>query len=270
MNQSQFAAATALHKIHKIQAVLVRHYESGSTLSKHEALTQIASIVGDAVSADVPAWASLGVEGQASDQPEIPPGFRLKADGSYVPEAMVADIDKLRDQTINMLIAQAKAKSADLAAFKAQAFSDIEAFRETSLEQYGVKSRSIKGNLTLTSFDGRRMIRLQIQDRLVFDERLHAAKSLIDECITSWSESARDEIKVLVNDAFRVDREGEINTARVLGLRRLPIKDDRWQRAMAAISDSVSVASSKPYVRFYERVGDSDQYTAISLDIAVV
>lgn len=205
-----------------------------------------------------------------TDRPVVPPGFRLKADGSYVPEALVADIDKLRDQTIETLIDQAKVISAQLVTFKGQAFSDIEAFKATSLEQYGVKSRSVKGNLTLTSYSGRYMIRLQIQDRLVFDERLHAAKALIDECITSWSESARDEIKVLVNDAFRVDKAGQINTARVLGLRRLPIKDDRWLRAMAAISDSVSVANSKPYVRFYERRESSDEYVPICLDIAAV
>ncbi|MFY3695858.1 DUF3164 family protein [Achromobacter xylosoxidans] len=200
----------------------------------------------------------------------MPPGFRLKADGSYVPEALVSDIDKLRDQTIETLIDQAKIISTLLADFKVRAFRDIEAFVETSVEQYGVKSRSVKGNLTLTSFSGRYMIRLQIQDRLVFDERLHAAKSLIDECITSWSENSRDEIKVLVNDAFRVDKTGQINTARVLGLRRHAIKDERWQRAMAAISDSVSVANSKPYVRFYERREGSDEYTPICLDIAAV
>lgn len=205
-----------------------------------------------------------------ANRPDILPGFRLKADGSYVPEALVSDINKLRDQTIETLIDQAKIISTLLADFKVRAFRDIEAFVETSVEQYGVKSRSVKGNQTLTSFSGRYMIRLQIQDRLVFDERLHAAKALIDECITSWSENSRDEIKVLVNDAFRVDKAGQINTARVLGLRRHAIKDERWQRAMAAISDSVSVANSKPYVRFYERREGTDEYTPICLDIAAV
>ena len=145
----------------------------------------------------------------------------------------MSDIDKLRDQTIETLIDQAKIISTLLADFKVRAFRDIEAFVETSVEQYGVKSRSVKGNLTLTSFSGRYMIRLQIQDRLVFDERLQA-KTLIDECITSWSENSRDEIKVLVNDAFRVDKTGQINTA---GLRPAPaIKDERapWPRSATA------------------------------------
>ena len=114
------------------------------------------------------------------------------------------------------------------------------------------------------------MIRLQIQDRLVFDERLHAAKTLIDECITSWSENSRDEIKVLVNDAFRVDKTGPDQHGSGAGPAPARHQDERWQRAMAAISDSVSVANSKPYVRFYERREGSDEYTPICLDIAAV
>ena len=82
------------------------------------------------------------------------------------------------------------------------------------------------------------MIRLQIQDRLVFDERLHAAKTLIDECITSWSENSRDEIKVLVNDAFRVDKTGQINTARVLACAGTPSRTNAgsapWPRSATA------------------------------------
>ena len=78
-----------------------------------------------------------------ANRPDIPPGFRLKADG-YVPEALVSDIDKLRDQTIETLIDQAKIISTLLADFKVRAFRDIEAFVETSVEQYGVKSRSVK------------------------------------------------------------------------------------------------------------------------------
>ncbi|WP_146694676.1 DUF3164 family protein, partial [Haemophilus influenzae] len=33
-------------------------------------------------------------------------------------------------------------------------------------------------------------------------------------------------------------------------------------------SESVQVVSSKAYVRLYERVGESDQYVPIALDVA--
>jgi hypothetical protein len=143
----------------------------------------------------------------------------------------------------------------------------IEEFVVRSLDQYDVKHGGKKGNVTLVSFDGRYKVVRQMQETIVFDERLQAAKALIDECIHIWAKGSNANIKVLVNDAFQVDREGKISTGRVLGLRRLDIKDETWTRAMAAISDSMNVASTKPYVRFYER-NAAGEYVAISLDVA--
>ena len=99
---------------------------------------------------------------------------------------------------------------------------------------------------------------------------MQAAKALIDECVHEWTEGARSEIRALINDAFDVDKSGNISTGRILSLRRLDIADEKWQRAMAALSDSVRVQCSKSYIRVYERVGDTDQYIAIPLDIAGV
>jgi hypothetical protein len=33
-------------------------------------------------------------------------------------------------------------------------------------------------------------------DRIAFDERLQAAKSLIDQCLADWTEDARQELKI--------------------------------------------------------------------------
>ena len=198
----------------------------------------------------------------------LPKGYMEDAQGRLVPEGMVKDIDKLRDQTVRSLVQQAAALNEQLRKFKLAAFSDIAAFVQTSAEQYDVKLGGDKGNLTLISYDGRYKLVRQVQENLRFDERLQAAKALIDECITAWSAGSSDEIKVLVNDAFKVDREGDVNTNRVLGLRRLNIQDEKWQRAMQAIGDSISVVGSRSYVRVYERIDGTDQYRAIPLDVA--
>ena len=39
---------------------------------------------------------------------------------------------------------------------------------------------------------------------------------------------------------------------------------------MLAIGEAVQVVSSKSYIRVYERVGDTDEYRPIALDIAGV
>lgn len=203
-------------------------------------------------------------------QPPIPAGYRQDATGRLVHESLIKPIDTERDALVARLAAEAKQMSAQLAAYKARTFADIAAFVELSAEQYGVALGGTKGNVTLVSFDGRYKVIRQVQETLAFDERLQAAKALVDECIMEWATGANPQIITLVNDAFQVNREGQINTARVLSLQRLDISDPKWQRAMQAIRESIRVASSKSYVRVYERVGTTDRYEAIPLDVAGV
>ena len=82
-------------------------------------------------------------------------------------------------------------------------------------------------------------------------------------------QGADDNIKALVTHAFQTDKEGKINTGRVLGLRQLKITDSDWLTAMQAITDSIKVASTKPYIRFYERNAQGG-YDPINLDLAAV
>lgn len=202
-------------------------------------------------------------------QQTIPAGYRADANGRLVPESMIKPIDLTRDQLVSELSRKALDMSERIAQFKASVFADLNAFVDLSGEQYGVQLGGKKGNLTLYTYDGRYKVQVAIAEHLVFDERLQAAKHLIDECIVAWSADSRDEIKVLVQSAFDTDKEGKINTGRVLGLRRLDIKDEKWQRAMNAIGESLQVVGSKSYVRFYERIGE-DEYKPIRLDIAAV
>lgn len=199
-----------------------------------------------------------------------PAGYWQDAKGCLVPENMIKPIDRERDRLVNELVAKARDVSRVLAEFKMQAFGDISAFIDLSAEQYDARLGGKKGNLTLYSFDGKYRVQRAIQDRIAFDERLQAAKELIDQCLHDWTAGARPEIQAIVNQAFATDKEGQINTGRVLALRRLDIQDERWQRAMTAIGEAVQVVGSKSYIRVYERVGDSEQYLPIALDIAGV
>ena len=200
----------------------------------------------------------------------IPPGYWQDAAGNLIPESKVKDIDKLRHQVVTDLCHMAKQRRDGLAEFKAKAMQEVAALVATSMEQYGVKTGGDKGNVTLTSFDGKYKLVRQMQDRLVFGEQLLAAKALIDECVQAWSKDANDNIRALVNHAFQTDKEGKINTGRVLGLRSLDIQDEAWKQAMQAIADSTKTASTTPYVRFYERDEGTGEYRAISLDVAAV
>jgi hypothetical protein len=205
-----------------------------------------------------------------TQQLQIPAGFRQNGQGHLIPESLIKPIDIERDRLVRHLVDRASELRAELADYKVVAFGDIKAFIEMSFEEYGAKVGGKKGNVTLLSFDGRYKIQLAVQESIALDERLQAARALIDECLRDWTTGARPEIVTLVNDAFRTDTKGDIRTARVLALRRLEITDERWQRAMQAIGEACQVVGSKSYIRIYERVGDTDQYQPISLDIAGV
>lgn len=198
----------------------------------------------------------------------VPAGYMKDAHGRLVPVQMVKPADLMRDALVQELVGAAQLLSADLSSFKSHVFMMVSKFAAASAAQYGVTLGGKKGNITLFSFDGRFKVQVATADNIVFDERLQAAKALIDECIEEWSTGSRPEIKVLVQDAFQTDREGRLNTGRVLGLRRLDIQDERWKRAMQAIGESVQVVGTKAYARFYVRIGDTDRYEPITLDIA--
>ncbi len=199
-----------------------------------------------------------------------PDGYRKDAQGRLIPEDQIKPVDKLRDELVLSLATKAKALQKQMRDFKQMAYSEIQEFVELSANEYGTKLGGKKGNVTLLSFDGSNKIQHAVQESLAFDERLQVARSLIDECLQEWVKDARPELAVIVNDAFRVDTKGEIRTARVLSLRRYEIEDVRWQRAMDAIGDACQVVGSKIYIRFYERVGESEHYRPVTLDIAGV
>ncbi|AXG42224.1 MULTISPECIES: DUF3164 family protein [Photorhabdus] len=201
---------------------------------------------------------------------QAPESYWVDAKGVLTPVSIIKAIDLERDNLVGEIVEQAITVNSALAELKLRAFADIQAFVDLSAEKYGATKGGKKGNVTLYSYDGRFKIQRAMQDRIAFDERLQAAKSLIDECLADWTEGARPEIHALISQAFSTDKEGDINTGRVLGLRRLDIDDERWNKAMIAIGEALQVIGSKSYIRIYERVGDTDQYKPIPLDIAGV
>jgi len=163
--------------------------------------------------------------------------YMVDALGRRIPRRLVKDIDIARDALVRDIVERAQEQHDKLTAFKSRAMGDIEAFVELSAEQYGVSLGGQKGNVTLMSYDGRYKVIRQISEHIVFDERLQVAKALIDACIREWSAGSSDELRVLVEDAFQVNKEGKISTGRVLGLRRLNITGTRWLEAMRAIPE---------------------------------
>lgn len=182
----------------------------------------------------------------------------------------VSEYDKLKDETVNTILERAFQVQQEIKDFKTETMGDFYALMEMAFEKYDAKVGGKKGNAQITSYDGKKKVAIAVNESVTFDERLQVAKSLIDECLIDWTKDGRTEVKTIVNAAFDVDKEGNISTYKVMSLLKLEINDDRWQRAMKAVRDSLSVLCSKKYIRFYHRTGIESKWQAIPLDIAAV
>lgn len=199
---------------------------------------------------------------------EVPKGYIQNAIGDLVRLENVKPIDLDRHHMTIMLIEKARQQQQALMEFKNTVMDQIAQFMTQSFEKYGTKPGGKKGNITFHTYDGTLKVQFAVAESISFDERLQAARALINECILEWSKGANSRIKTLVDQAFQTDKEGNISTGRILSLRKLDMKDERWDRAMQAIADSIQVTDTKHYVRFYSRETSDSEFKAISLDIA--
>ena len=192
------------------------------------------------------------------------------AHGAMVPVKNIREIDLLRDEVVKEVVGLAKNANAMLTDTKTRMVNTVNSFVDVSVERYAKKKPGgAKGNVTLYSFDGRYKIVRQVSERLTFDEGLIAVKGLIDECLVRWGTDSNDNLRTIVNYAFRVNKEGNLNMANILALRRHKFDDEQWKTAMEALGESLQVLDSCQYLRVYER-NASGGYNPIPLDVAAL
>jgi hypothetical protein len=198
-----------------------------------------------------------------------PEGYRCDAQGRLVPQAQVRESDLLRDEVAQDLAIEGELLHALLGQYKARALADLRDLVAAAAERFEVAIGGEKGNLSITSYDGRWKVQRVYRDVLSFSEEIHAAKALIDGCITRWSEGADPHIRVLVDRAFRADKSGDLRTGPVMELLRVDIDDEEWQTAMKALAESIQISGSAVYVRIFRRTS-AGTYVPVPLDLAAV
>jgi hypothetical protein len=172
--------------------------------------------------------------------------------GQDVPIELVKPVDRLRDELVRDFAERYEQAAAELLKLKAHVTGELDAFLDMSAERYGQDLGGKKGNVTLYSYDGKVKVVRSMSDNIVFDEGIHAAKSLIDQYLNDALQGASQEVRMLVDRAFRPNSAGRISTSAVLSLRSVAINDPRWLNAMHAIEESIKVVSSSASVHVYK------------------
>ncbi len=207
--------------------------------------------------------------------PEIPHGYMMNGKGHLIPESKVRDQHKLMDQTVRKIFDYADDLSAQIARFKGHTYDDLAALTDLLREKYGADKGGAhkgtgKGNMSFTSFDGRMKVVVAVSDHLDYGPELQVAKELLDDFLADEAKTASDAIRAVINQVFNVEKPGRVNREALFALRQIEVDDDRWQRAMEAISDSIRIAGSKTYIRIYARDTAEGRFRQVPLSLAAV
>ncbi len=191
--------------------------------------------------------------------------YKKDGKGNLVPVENIKEADLLKDKMVEEIFSKAKKLNKDLADFKRNTLEDINAFVQLCAEKYNVTVGGKKGNITLYSFDHKKRVSISIAESIKFDEKLNIAKQLIDECINSWVEGSNQNLKAIVDKAFKVNQNGGVSKTDILGLRNIKIDDEKWNKAMQLISDSIVISHSKEYIRVHEIKEDDEEYISLNM-----
>ncbi|CAM4173474.1 DUF3164 family protein [Pseudoalteromonas byunsanensis] len=185
--------------------------------------------------------------------------FYINRSGYKVPASKVSDNDKAQNALVLELVQRAKQLNAEHEHFKRGVYSQVNDFIADMAHSYNVEIGGAKGNITLTSFDGKSRVKVGVADDISFGPEILIAKELFLGVVNGLLEKLDDEaqlIKDIVMNAFETDKEGQYSKAKIMELRskyRYSHKSDDWAAGMQAIDDAFIFGSTKTYVRFYER-----------------
>ncbi|MCF2829805.1 MULTISPECIES: DUF3164 family protein [Pseudoalteromonas] len=185
--------------------------------------------------------------------------FYINRSGYKVPADKVSDNDKAQNALVLELVQRAKQLNAEHEHFKRGVYSQVNDFIAEMAHNYNVEIGGAKGNITLTSYDGKSRVKVGVADDISFGPEILIAKELFLGVVNGLLEKLDDEaqlIKDIVMNAFETDKEGQYSKAKIMELRskyRYSHKSDDWAAGMEAIDDAFIFGSTKTYVRFYER-----------------
>jgi hypothetical protein len=197
-------------------------------------------------------------------------GDWIDATGKQVPLAYVPAIPRKRDELVEKHFKTVLGLHEKMIAAKAALDKGINEYVAFLRQQEGLKGEGWKGNLELTNFSGNRQIEVSINEVIEFDERLKLAKERIDICLKKWSKDGNDRLRVIVTEAFNVEKKGKVNTKQLLRLLTLNLNDSEWEAAMDLVRESINVAGTRRYIKLNRRPNRDAKWESLNLNFSTL
>ncbi|HMQ79188.1 MAG TPA: DUF3164 family protein [Ignavibacteria bacterium] len=195
-------------------------------------------------------------------------GNWINRNGRPIPEANVDPIAKRRDDAVSRMVTKALKLEAEMRKVKEEILAEVMAYIGHLQQANSIKKQATKGNYTLSDYANLQQVQVSMNNIIEFDERLNLAKTLIDKCLIKWTKRGNQNVRAIINDAFDVDKKGNVNKMRIFGLMALQINDKDWKQAMELIRASMQVSDTRQYLNIRTRKNNFDKWDFINLNFS--
>ena len=195
--------------------------------------------------------------------------YWLDEQGNKRPRKYLTKLERMQESEIGKILKRAEFLNEKLSEFKEAVAASCEKLVEEYAKRNKLDTTKWKGNITLMSFDRSVKIELNVNNRIEFDDlAIKACKALLDEFLSENIDAKNAFIAEIVTDAFSTSR-GKLDTKKVLGLLKYEskIKDEKFQKAMGFLKESIRNVGSKNYYRISVK-DDDGSWEPIRLDFS--
>ena len=127
------------------------------------------------------------------------------------------------------------------------------------------KQPTAKGNITLISLDDK--IKVSVKARTIYEanEKVNQAKELIQDLVHEWQQKSHPALGAIAGLTAKMNSNEKLTYGDILALKRLNIKDAKWQEAMDMLDNAFIASGTKKIIYVYWRAFTDAEWIEIPL-----
>lgn len=197
-------------------------------------------------------------------------GEWINRNGKPIPMKNIPKHIRRRDKTVGAIMKLALKLQERMKSDKAKMHKLVNDYCKYVAEVKDSSDLTPEGNLQLSDYANLNLVSLYQNQIIGFDEQLNVAKGIINKCLVKWSKGSNVNLRIIVDNAFKIDNKGNLNRATILGLTQIEINDKNWQKAISLIKSSIFTKDTKQYLKIAMRSDTKQKFEGVTLDMSTL
>lgn len=197
-------------------------------------------------------------------------GDWVNRNGKLIPSKNIPKHIRKRDMTVTKIIKMALTLQKQMKSTKEKMHKAVIDYCKFVAEVKESSDLTPDGNLQLSDYANLNLVSLYQNQIIGFDEQLNVAKAIINKCLVKWSKDSNVNLRIVVDNAFKLDSKGNLNKSMILSLCQIEINDKDWTKAISLIKSSIFAKETRQYLKIATREKTSDKFQGVVLDMSTL